>query len=86
MPARIFVVHDEKRITETLVDHLRQDGYDLTGFQDPAAAHDALLASRNVDLLITRVRLGDGRSNGFSLAAAGRARNPALKVLFVALP
>jgi hypothetical protein len=58
----------------------------VTGFSDPAAAHEALLTTQNVALLITRVRLGDGRWNGFSLSIAGRTRNPAMKVLFVALP
>jgi CheY-like chemotaxis protein len=85
MPARIVVVHNKARISETLVDRLRGDGYDVAAFPDALAAYDALQDATSVDLLDTRIQFPEGRSNGISLAMAAKGRNSRTKVLLDAL-
>jgi DNA-binding response OmpR family regulator len=85
MPARIVVVHDDRDFIEATAMALRAAGYDVAAFLDPMAAHIALDAAQNVEVLITCVEFPVGKSNGVSLALMARARCPGIKVLFAAL-
>ena len=79
----VLVVDDEDAVRSLLRTLLRLAGYEALACRDGAEALD-LLAARggDVQLLITDINLGPDM-DGFELADALRASQPALKVLFI---
>jgi DNA-binding NtrC family response regulator len=86
MPARIVVVHDARSFLDPLAAALRLQGHDVAAFTDSLLAWDALAAAKRVELLVTRVRLGDGKPHGIALAKWARSNRPEVRVLFTARP
>jgi DNA-binding NtrC family response regulator len=84
MPARIVIVHDDADFTRRVTAVLWAAGHEAVVFEDPLLAHDAIEEAQRVEVLITRVRFREGRSNGISLARMTRTKRPGVKVLFVA--
>ena len=66
MPARIVVVHDGPCL-ERMISGLSQRGHDVRGYSDPLAALSALEDARRVEVLLTRLHFGPGKSNGVAL-------------------
>ncbi|HAI94051.1 MAG TPA: nitrogen regulation protein NR(I), partial [Xanthomonadaceae bacterium] len=54
-PRRIWVVDDDRSVRFVLATALRDAGYDVDGFENAAAALDALGARQVPDLLFTDV-------------------------------
>lgn len=86
MPARVVVVHDEPEFVGEVATALRLAGHEVATFPDPLAAWDALEATRETEVLVTRVEFQPGKSNGVALARMARANRPEIRVLFTALP
>jgi hypothetical protein len=78
MPARI-VVHDGPCL-ERMISGLSQRGHDVRGYSDPLAALSALEDARRVEVLLTRLHFGPGKSNGVALALMARLKRPGVKV------
>jgi DNA-binding NtrC family response regulator len=64
MPARIVIVHDDADFTRRVSAVLWAAGHEVAVFEDPFLVHDAIEAAQQVEVLITRVRFREGRSNG----------------------
>ena len=60
MPAAVLVVHNEANICELAVAALRAAFIDVTGFDDPMAALNAIEDDTRVRVLVTRVGFGPG--------------------------
>lgn len=84
MPAQIVVVHDDAPFQVAVVLALKAEGYSVMAYEDALAAMTALEAANRIELLITRFRFADGRSNGRALALMAKSRKPGLKVIFTA--
>jgi DNA-binding NtrC family response regulator len=82
MPAQIMIVNDNIDFLDQAADTLRQAGYDVATFTDPIAAIDAVRITQRVKLLITRVRFGQQKPHGVSLALMARNRDMRIRVLF----
>jgi two-component system, OmpR family, alkaline phosphatase synthesis response regulator PhoP len=78
--ARILVVEDERNVAETLVERLRQEGYQVFHAASVAQAR-LLLSSERVHLALLDVGLPDG--NGFELAIEVRALAPQAAIVFL---
>jgi len=85
MPARIVVVHDGPCL-ERVISGLSQRGHDVRGYSDPLAALNALEDARRVEVLLTRLHFGPGKSNGVALALMARLKRPGVKVVFLEKP
>jgi DNA-binding NtrC family response regulator len=86
MPSAVIVVHDERNTRELAVVSLRVAFLEVTAFEDPMTALDAIEeASSCVRVLITRVAFEPGKLNGIALARMVRMKRPGTKVVFVAL-
>jgi len=85
MAAHTVIVHDEPAFLHGAAGALRLAGYDVAAFTDPMDALAWLEADRT-ELLITRVRFGEGKPHGISLGLMAKNRQPGTKVLFMALP
>ncbi|MBP7339303.1 response regulator [Niveispirillum sp.] len=77
----ILVVEDEALVRMALVESLSDLGHEVLEAQDGHAALDILHGPVHLDLLITD--LGLPGMDGRQVAAAGRKRQPDLKVLFL---
>lgn len=86
MPAQIVLVHDVGMFTDEAAAVLRTAGYAVAIFTDPMQALDALEKAETVEVLITRVRFPDGKSNGISLALVARNSRPGIRVVFTGEP
>ncbi len=84
MSARIVLVHDDPDINIAATVALTVAGYDVASFSDPAMALNSLDAARTVEVLVTRMRFGPNKLNGFRLARAARRARPDIRVLFTA--
>jgi DNA-binding NtrC family response regulator len=84
MPAAVLVVHDERSTRELAVSALRAAFLEAVGFTDPLAALDAIEASSQVRVLVTRVMFGPDQLNGIALARMVRMKRPGIKLVFVA--
>jgi signal transduction histidine kinase/CheY-like chemotaxis protein len=78
----VLVVDDELTIRTFVAEALGDLGYAVTEAADGAAGLKVLQSGVRVDLLVTDVGLPGG-INGRQVADAGRALQPALKVLFI---
>jgi DNA-binding NtrC family response regulator len=86
MPARVVIVHDDLKTLHPLADALALVGHGVARFDDARVAWDALREARTVELLITRIRFGQGQPRGLGLFIRTRLRRPALKVIFIGPP
>jgi DNA-binding NtrC family response regulator len=83
---RAIVVHDDDATRELATNALRDAGYEVTAFTSPMQALDAMdAATRRIRVVVTRVNFGSGTLNGVALARMVMLRQPATKVVFVAL-
>ncbi|WP_313294887.1 ATP-binding protein [Pseudomonas sp.] len=80
--SRILVVDDEPIVRMTMVETLREAGYEVEQAEEGAGALQLLRSSAAFDLLLTDVGL-PGALNGRQMADAARAQWPDLRVLFV---
>ncbi|MDP4027056.1 ATP-binding protein, partial [Methylobacterium sp. NEAU 140] len=78
----VLVVDDEPTVRMLVTEVLEDLGYTAIEAGDSAAGLRVLHSDVRVDLLVTDVGLPGGM-NGRQMADAGRARRPALKVLFI---
>jgi DNA-binding NtrC family response regulator len=86
MPARIVVIHDEPAFLDLLSAALMLAGHDVATFPDPLAAWHALEAARRVEVLVTGIQFGPGKSNGAAIARMARMKRRQIRVLFIASP
>jgi DNA-binding NtrC family response regulator len=82
MPARIVFVHDEPVFRDAMFVALANAGLSFAWYPDALLAMDALEAARRVQLIITRIRFPDGRSNGLSLVQCARMRDRTVRTIF----
>jgi DNA-binding NtrC family response regulator len=82
---RAIVVHDDDATRELATNTLRAAGYEVTAFTSPMQVLDAMDAATRIGVMVTRVDFGAGTLNGVALARMVRLRQPATKVVFVAL-
>jgi DNA-binding NtrC family response regulator len=82
---RAIVVHDDDATRELATNALRDAGYEVTAFASPMQVLDAMDAATPIRVVVTRVNFGSGTLNGVALARTIRLRQPAIKVVFVAL-
>ncbi len=85
MPAPIIVVHDNSDTRGLATHALRDAGYEVTAYDSPMAVLKVLDNPTRIRVLVTRVDFGAGKLNGAALARMVRYRQPAAKVVFVAL-
>jgi DNA-binding NtrC family response regulator len=86
VPAHIVLVHDNSDFNVAATVALTVAGHGVASFVDPVAAIQALEAARTVEALVTRIRFGPDKPDGFALARTARKMRPDIRVLFVALP
>ena len=79
---RVLVVDDEPAVRHLVAEVLREEGHAVLLAEDGPAALELLASQPPVALLVTDVGLPGGL-NGRQLADAARARQPALRVLFI---
>jgi DNA-binding NtrC family response regulator len=78
--ARILIVDDEASLRDSLRRTLEREGHDVETAGDLRAAR-RLLAERELDLLLSDIRLGDG--SGLDLMAEARQASPRLRILAI---
>jgi DNA-binding NtrC family response regulator len=78
-------VHDDDATRELATNALRDAGYEVTAFTSPMQVLDAMDAATPIRVMVTRVNFGTGTLNGVALARMVRRRQPAIKVVLVAL-
>ena len=86
MPAQIVFVHSDDSFRTAAVAALEGEGYTVAWYPDALAAMEALDAAQRVELLITRVRFPEGKSNGVALTQMVKSRKPSIRVIFTAHP
>ncbi|MBI5112204.1 MAG: PAS domain-containing protein [Rhodovulum sp.] len=77
----VLVIEDDAAVRQTVVEVLRELGYEALEAMDGRGALVILDSSRRIDLLITDVGLPG--LNGRQVAEMARQRRPGLKVLFI---
>jgi len=82
--AQILVVQTEPDFLDQIVTMLSRAGHTVHPYLDPMAALDALESLAQVDLLITRVRFGEGNPHGIALALMAHTMRHGIKVIFTA--
>ena len=82
---RAIVVHDDDATRELATNVLRDAGYGVTAFTSPMQVLDTMDAATRIGVVVTRVNFGSGTLNGVALARMVRLRQPATKIVFVAL-
>jgi DNA-binding NtrC family response regulator len=83
---RAIVVHNDDATRELATNALRDASYEVTAFASPMQVLDAMdAATRPIRVVVTRVDFGTGTLHGAALARMVRVRQPAIKVIFVAL-
>jgi len=87
MPATIVLVHEDAAFRAAVSHELRQKGLDdVAEYADALAAMDALAEARRIELLITAIDFGPGRSNGGSLVRMVRSRKSSVAAILVGNP
>jgi two-component SAPR family response regulator len=82
--AQILVVQTEPDFLDQIVVALSYAGHTVHPYLDPMGALDALESLTHVDLLITRVRFGEGNPHGIALARMAHTKRRGIKVIFTA--
>ena len=86
MPAPVVVIHDDLAVREQIVNALHGALIDAVSFSDPMQALDAIEASDQVRVVVTRIDFGTGRLNGIALARMVKLKQPMVEVVFVGRP
>ncbi len=78
--ASLLLVDDDQHVRDSMVDWLREQGYDV---EEAAGVRDAnaLIDARRFDLVLADIRLGDG--DGFDVLAHCRKHHPHLTVILI---
>ena len=84
MPAQVVVVHESD--AQSIAGAIAALGYTAQAYTDPLHAMASLEQARQIELLITSVRFGAGRSNGRSLALMVGQKRPSVRLLFLCAP
>ena len=71
MADRVMVVHHEREFAKRLTTALRHEGHDVTTYQDPMHALEALAAPQRVAVLVVPMQFPPGKPNGLALALPG---------------
>ena len=82
MADRVMVVHHEREFAKRLTTALRHEGHDVTTYQDPMHALEALAAPQRVAVLVLPMQFPPGKPNGLALALQALHKRPEIKVLF----
>ena len=77
----VLVVDDDFLVRMLAVETLRDCGYEVREAQDGDVALEVLRAEKDVDLLITDVKMP--RMNGYQLAQSAMALRPKLRILLM---
>ena len=83
-PLRVLVVEDNPILREVMVTMLTERGYVVTGLADGGGL-DQALAAGPVDVALLDILLGEGREDGYTLAARLRQRCPCGIIMTTAL-
>jgi DNA-binding NtrC family response regulator len=86
MSANIILVHDDPRFIEEAAAALRTAAHDVSTFQDPLDALNAIEAAPRFEILVTRVQFAPGRPNGLALSNMARMKLRGIKVPFTVAP
>ena len=86
MPAPVVVVFDDLEIREQIVDSLHKASINAVSFGDPMRALDAIDATGQAGVVVTRIDFGTGRLNGVALARMVKLKQPMVEVVFVGHP
>ena len=81
--ARILLVEDDPAFSYALARFLRADGYEVVVCGESIQALEELESDRQVDILVTDLRLPAGTPHGFSLGRMAKLRRPQLPIIFV---
>ena len=84
MPAQVVLVHDDSDFNVAATLALTVADYRVASFVDPVAAIRALESARTVEALVTRIRFGPDKPDGFALARTARRMRSDIRVLFTA--
>lgn len=79
--ARVLIAEDEQPVRELLLRALAQDGYEVEGVPDGAAALEQLSASGAFDLLLSDIRMPV--MDGIALALAAARDHPNLAIVLM---
>jgi CheY-like chemotaxis protein len=79
--SKILVVDDEAAVRDTIVEALREYGYDVTAAESAEDALNVLRDAPDIQMLISDIHM-PGMS-GIELAAQARVLSPGLRVLLV---
>lgn len=77
----VLVVDDDFLVRMLAVETLRDCGYEVREAEDGDVALEVLRAEKDVDLLITDVKMP--RMNGYQLAQSAMALRPKMKILLM---
>ena len=81
---RVLVVEDNPILREVMVTMLTERGYAVSGLADGEGL-DQALAAGPVDIALLDILLGEGREDGYTLAARLRQRCPCGIIMTTAL-
>jgi CheY-like chemotaxis protein len=79
----ILLVEDDEASGYATAQILRAAGYTVEVASDYRDALKALDSTRNIDLMLTDVRLTAGTPHGFALSRMARVRRPEIRVLYL---
>jgi DNA-binding NtrC family response regulator len=82
--ANLIIAYDEPTFAIPLEIGLRRAGHTVSVFSEPLEALNALETTRDVGMLITRVRFSPGQPHGIALARMARLKHARIQILFVA--
>ena len=86
MPAPVVVIFDDLAVRQQIANAMREASIDAVSFADPMRALDAIEASGQARVVVTRIDFGTGRLNGIALARMVRLKQPTVEVVFVGRP
>jgi DNA-binding response OmpR family regulator len=83
MPAQVVIVHEDREFAVGAVAAFEAQGSSVIHYDDALAAMDALAQASAIELLITCLDFGGGRSNGIALAYMVRLRKRSVRCIFI---
>ena len=86
MPAPVVVIFDDLEVREQMVNSLHEASLEVVSFSDPMRALDAIEATGQARVVVTRIDFGTGRLNGVALARMVKLKQPMVEVVFVGRP
>jgi ActR/RegA family two-component response regulator len=86
MPAQVVIVHNDWDFATEAVAAFKARGYSVAHYHDALAAMIVLPDATSIELLITCLEFGKGRSNGVALANMVRLRKQDARFIFIGPP